>query len=113
MSKCMNGVHAYHRIILSGTPLQNNLMEIWSLMDWLCDHRLLGEKSDFKKMFKQPIEKGQDKRADESTRLYADAVTKELHKLVSSVMLRREKTAVFKDAAIPRISKKTEIVLWW
>lgn len=109
----MNGVHSRHRIILTGTPLQNNLMEIWSLMDWLCDHRLLGDKTEFNKMFKKPIEKGQDKRADESTRLYADAITKELHSLVSSVMLRREKNDVFKNGEILRISKKTEIVLWW
>ena len=113
MSKCMNTIRAHHRIIITGTPLQNNLLEIWNIMDWLCDHSLLGEKEEFTRLFKMPIERGQDKSASDDVQLEANRMTRELHDLVASVMLRREKSEVFKEETNPIISKKTEIVLWW
>lgn len=113
MSKCMGTIHAHHRILITGAPLQNNLLEIWNLMDWLCDHRLLGKKEEFTRHFRTPIEEGQDKKASDEVQLKANCVTQELHDLVASVMLRREKSEVFKGEASPMISKKTEIVLWW
>ena len=39
----MKLLHSKHRIVLSGTPIQNHLIEMWNIMDWLSDHRLLGD----------------------------------------------------------------------
>ena len=30
----------YHRLLLTGTPIQNNLAELWSLLDFICPGRL-------------------------------------------------------------------------
>lgn len=32
----VQGVSAQHRLILTGTPVHNNLLELWSLLHWLC-----------------------------------------------------------------------------
>jgi len=34
-SKSLHGLKAEYRLILTGTPLQNNLSELWSLLHWL------------------------------------------------------------------------------
>ena len=70
----MGTIHAHHRILITGTPLQNNLLEIWNLMDWLCDHRLLGKKEEFTRHFRTPIEEGQDKKASDEVQLTANGV---------------------------------------
>jgi SWI/SNF-related matrix-associated actin-dependent regulator of chromatin subfamily A member 5 len=33
-SSALYGIGAAHRLILTGTPVQNNLSELWSLMHW-------------------------------------------------------------------------------
>ena len=45
------------RILLSGTPLQNNLLELWSVFD-LVQPKLLGKFEDFEYKFARPIENG-------------------------------------------------------
>ena len=45
------------KILLSGTPVQNNLLEFYSLVDLVQDN-LFGTLSDFKTRFEQPISKG-------------------------------------------------------
>jgi hypothetical protein len=35
VSQAVKSVHARHRLLLSGTPLQNNVLELWSLFDFL------------------------------------------------------------------------------
>ena len=113
MSRSSQHLSAQHRIMLSGTPLQNNLVEIWNIMDWVCDHRLLGGRKEFIKFFKRPIEDGQDRNADTETRLFGEEMAKKLNTMIFSVSLRREKSVVLKETTMPTISKKTEIVLWW
>ena len=47
-------LNAYHRMALSGTPVENNLVELWSLMNVL-NPNLLGDIQSFKKAFIYPI----------------------------------------------------------
>lgn len=108
----LRNIQAHHRVIASGTPLQNNLGEIWSIMDWLCDGKLLGDKKEFTKFFQNPIEQGQDRRADEVTRIYGEEMARELSEMIYNVALRREKMTVLKNIETLKIGKKTEIVLW-
>mmetsp|Transcript_20269 Transcript_20269/g.57059 ORF Transcript_20269/g.57059 Transcript_20269/m.57059 type:complete len:871 (-) Transcript_20269:75-2687(-) len=46
--------HSRHRVLLTGTPLQNNLMELWSLMHFLMPH-VFESHDDFKEWFSNPL----------------------------------------------------------
>jgi SNF2 family DNA or RNA helicase len=46
-----------HRVILSGTPLQNNLSELWSVFD-LVQPKIFGTYDNFSVNYAQKIEKG-------------------------------------------------------
>ncbi|MCY3657449.1 MAG: DEAD/DEAH box helicase [Caldilineaceae bacterium] len=44
-----------HRFALTGTPIENRLLEVWSILDFL-NGAFLGSQQDFKRRFIQPIE---------------------------------------------------------
>ena len=70
---------APHRIALTGTPVENRLSELWSIMEVL-NPGLLGTATDFRDQFAVPIEKLADK--DQAERL---------RKLIRPFVLRRTK----------------------
>ncbi|MBM3524725.1 MAG: DEAD/DEAH box helicase, partial [Alphaproteobacteria bacterium] len=84
---------ARHRLCLTGTPLENHLGELWSLMHFL-NPGLLGDRTRFGRDFRHPIEK----RGDAARR---DALIRR----VRPFLLRRTKDAVERD-----LPAKTEIV---
>ncbi|CAG8673342.1 14207_t:CDS:10, partial [Funneliformis caledonium] len=51
------------RIILTGSPLQNNLVEYWCMIQFVCPN-YLGELEDFRKVYMQPIQNGLYKQVD-------------------------------------------------
>lgn len=55
----VKGLHARHRLCLSGTPLENHLGELWSLMDFVCPG-LLGSEAQFREHYRNRIEKRHD-----------------------------------------------------
>lgn len=69
-------------IALGGTMIENNLLELWSISD-LVNPMLLGDRVTFTKMFRTPIEKGDNPDAAER-----------LRRRMSLVSLRREKKDV-------------------
>lgn len=54
---CIFQFRTYHRIILSGSPIQNNLKELWSLFDFVFPGKL-GTLPDFMANFSVPIVQG-------------------------------------------------------
>ena len=52
-------LHADHRLILSGTPIQNNVLELWSLFDFLMPG-FLGSEREFTARFGRPILQSRD-----------------------------------------------------
>ena len=65
----LRGLNATHRIALTGTPVENHLSELWSIMEML-NPGLLGSASSFRARFAVPIEKlGDQDRAAQLRRL--------------------------------------------
>ncbi|MBD3883566.1 DEAD/DEAH box helicase [Phormidium tenue FACHB-886] len=71
---------AQHRLALTGTPVENRLLDLWSIFNFL-NPGYLGKESQFRKGFEIPIQKTNDARR---------ATT--LKKLVEPLILRRVKT---------------------
>ena len=53
-TKAVKTIQAHHRLILSGTPIQNNMLELWSLFDFLMPG-FLGTEAFFNGRFGKPI----------------------------------------------------------
>lgn len=87
-SRAIRSLHGERRIALSGTPVENNLNELWSLMEFL-NPGLLGSRKSFES-FTRSLERG-----------YAP-----LRRLVRPFILRRMKTD---PALVPDLPDKTEI----
>lgn len=56
-SQMLNNFSIDRRILLSGTPIQNNLLEFHAMMDMVAPD-MLGSQKTFKKVFETPILKG-------------------------------------------------------
>ncbi|SMO58036.1 DEAD/DEAH box helicase [Solitalea koreensis] len=74
-----------HRLILTGTPVENSTMDLWSQMNFI-NQGLLGTQTWFKKEYTQAIEKN----ADENRAI-------RLHAMVKPFVLRRLKSQVAAD----------------
>lgn len=93
MSKAAMNLSAHFRLLLTGTPVQNHLGEIWNLFHFT-NPGLLGTLEQFTERFITPIVQNSDK-----------GVQKQLKSLISPFLLRRTKSAVLEE-----LPSKTEIV---
>ncbi len=92
-TKVIQQLNAKHRLCLTGTPLENNLSELWSLFNFLMPG-LLGDNKQFRQSFSVPIEKENDLECK-----------KLLNGRISPFILRRTKAEVLQELPL-----KTEIV---
>lgn len=95
-----------NRIILSGTPMQNNLIELWSLFDFVFPMRL-GTLVNFRQMFEFPIRQGGYANASNLQIQTAIKCAEALKDAISPYLLQRFKADVASD-----LPKKTERVLF-
>ena len=99
---------AFHRLILSGTPIQNNLTELWSLLDF-CYPGRLGTLPAFEQEFASPIRAGGYAGAGRLKIDIAVRIATTLQRIVRPILLRRRKSDLSVATALP---KKTEQVLF-
>ncbi|MDQ4141601.1 MAG: SNF2-related protein [Bacteroidota bacterium] len=81
-SLAVRGLKSKHRLILTGTPVENSTMDLWSQMSFI-NPGLLGNQTFFKNEFLRPIEKEKN-----------EEKTKKLHALIKPFILRRHKSQV-------------------
>lgn len=84
-SACVMQLQSKHRIILTGTPIQNHLGELWNLFQFI-NPGLLGNYEHFLHKFIQPIEQEHDKQRQ-----------LQLNRIVHPFMLRRTKQEVVEE----------------
>lgn len=108
-SKLSATIHTYYntrfRLILTGTPLQNNLSELWAMLNFVLPNIFKSVKT-FDEWFNTPFANtgGQDKM--ELTEEEQILVIRRLHKVLRPFLLRRLKKDVEKD-----LPDKTEKVI--
>ncbi|KAI9785144.1 MAG: TATA-binding protein-associated factor mot1 [Geoglossum umbratile] len=85
-----------HRLILSGTPIQNNVLELWSLFDFLMPG-FLGTEKVFHDRFSKPIAASRFSKSSSKEQEAGALAIEALHKQVLPFLLRRLKEEVLDD----------------
>ncbi|KAK6457159.1 transcriptional accessory protein [Scheffersomyces xylosifermentans] len=96
LTKSVKRVKAEHRLILSGTPIQNNVLELWSLFDFLMPG-FLGTEKIFHEKFAKPIAASRNSKTSSKEQEAGALALESLHKQVLPFMLRRLKEDVLSD----------------
>ncbi|CAG9327900.1 unnamed protein product [Blepharisma stoltei] len=102
LAQLLRQLHSDHRILITGTPLQNNLHELWSLMNFLLPD-LFSSSSEFDEWFNLGTEEGLKTEEIENKNV---KMVQQLHKILKPFILRRTKSEVEKG-----IPAKKEILV--
>ncbi|KAF2760128.1 DNA repair protein, SNF2 family [Pseudovirgaria hyperparasitica] len=84
----LNSLNVQRRVILSGTPIQNDLSEYFALLNF-ANPNYLGTRNDFRKRFEIPILRGRDADGTDEDRKKGDECIRELLGLVNKFIIRR------------------------
>ncbi|XP_006896070.1 PREDICTED: DNA excision repair protein ERCC-6-like [Elephantulus edwardii] len=124
-------IPAKNRILLTGTPIQNNLQELWSLFDFACQGSLLGTLRTFKMEYENPITKAREKDATTEEKALGFKISENLMTIIKPYFLRRTKEEVQKKVSknqdiklgemnpnvdaicqMPSLSRKNDLIIW-
>ncbi|MEU9594985.1 DEAD/DEAH box helicase [Streptomyces sp. NPDC048193] len=92
-AKALRTIPSPARVALTGTPVENNLSELWALLDWTTPG-LLGPLKSFRARHARAVENGEDEEA-----------VRRLARLVRPFLLRRRKSD---PGIVPELPPKTE-----
>ncbi|MEV5147522.1 DEAD/DEAH box helicase [Streptomyces sp. NPDC052727] len=92
-AKALRTISSPARVALTGTPVENNLSELWALLDWTTPG-LLGPLKSFRARHARAVENGEDEEA-----------VQRLARLVRPFLLRRKKSD---PGIVPELPPKTE-----
>lgn len=95
-SQAVKQFQSNHRLILSGTPIQNNVLELWSLFDFLMPG-FLGSEKVFQERFAKPIAASRFAKSSSKEQERGALAIEALHKQVLPFLLRRLKEEVLDD----------------
>jgi DNA repair and recombination RAD54-like protein len=106
--QALTKLNVQRRVILTGTPIQNDLSEYFALLNF-ANPEYLGTKMDFKKNFESKILRGRDADASDKVKLESDAKLKELGGLVSKFIIRRTNDLLSKYRELAQIRYSSEL----
>ncbi|XP_045147837.1 DNA repair and recombination protein RAD54-like isoform X2 [Echinops telfairi] len=86
--QALDSLNTSRRVLISGTPIQNDLLEYFSLVHFV-NSGILGTAQEFKKHFELPILKGRDAAASEADRHLGEERLRELISIVNRCLIRR------------------------
>ncbi|XP_046551692.1 LOW QUALITY PROTEIN: TATA-binding protein-associated factor 172-like [Haliotis rubra] len=96
LSKAVKMLVCNHRLILSGTPIQNNVLDLWSLFDFLMPG-FLGTERQFQARYGKPILQSRDAKSTTKEQEAGALAMESLHRQVLPFVLRRLKEDVLQD----------------
>uniref|UniRef100_A0A8C5U571 DNA excision repair protein ERCC-6-like n=1 Tax=Malurus cyaneus samueli TaxID=2593467 RepID=A0A8C5U571_9PASS len=128
-TRCVYAIPAQHRILLTGTPVQNNLREMWSLFDFACQGSLLGTAKTFKMEYENPITRAREKDATPGEKALGLKISENLMAIIRPYFLRRTKEDIKnyhadkgdtlpedpsenKAPVMPHLTRKNDFVVW-
>ncbi|MBT1690418.1 DEAD/DEAH box helicase [Dawidia soli] len=82
ISKAVRELKSRHKLVLTGTPIENTTLDLWSQMSFI-NPGILGAQTYFRNEFQNPIEKRND-----------ETRSKKLHAIIKPFILRRHKSQV-------------------
>jgi len=104
--QALNSLNVQRRVILSGTPIQNDLSEYFSLLNF-ANPNFLGSKGDFRKNFEHAIIRGRDADATDKVKEESEKKLKELGGLVTKFIIRRTNDLLSKYRKSPGPQRPT------
>jgi non-specific serine/threonine protein kinase len=84
-ARCAREIQAHHRLVMTGTPIENNTLEMWSQFEFV-NPGMLGSINNFRETFAFPIERYGEKEK-----------SAQLKKMICPFILRRTKDEVVKE----------------
>ncbi len=91
--KACKELHADHRLVLTGTPIENRVLDLWALFDFLMSG-YLGSLEDFRRNVEAPIHSG-----------HGQPEVADLHRKIHPFVLRRTKNEVGRELP-PKIERE-------
>ncbi|XP_067404607.1 DNA excision repair protein ERCC-6-like isoform X2 [Emydura macquarii macquarii] len=130
-TKSVYAIPARNRILLTGTPVQNNLHEMWSLFDFACQGSLLGTAKTFKMEYENPITRAREKDATPGEKALGLKISENLMTIIKPYFLRRTKADIQKKyksdkvethlpedqskniaPLMPSLTRKNDFIVW-
>ncbi|TMS01324.1 DNA excision repair protein ERCC-6-like [Larimichthys crocea] len=130
-AKSASAIPSKNRVLLTGTPVQNNLREMWALFDFACQGTLLGTAKTFKAEYENPITRAREKDATPGEKALGSRMSENLMAIIKPYFLRRTKSEVQKNkmngarpekeedisekdsgAVMPTLMRKNDLIIW-
>jgi len=96
LAQAVRRISCKHRLLLSGTPIQNSALDLYNIFEFLMPG-YLGTDKEFRKRYENPIKRSAGKSPTNAAKEAGALAMENLHKAVLLFILRRTKTQVLKD----------------
>ncbi|GBM73450.1 DNA excision repair protein ERCC-6-like [Araneus ventricosus] len=94
-TKAVHAIPSKNRLVLTGTPIQNNLLELWALYDFVHQGTLLGSLKTFKMQYENTISRAREKDSTAGEKRLGTEMAENLKMLIKPYFLRRTKAEIW------------------